>query len=242
MPRSAEQVLSATRLQLIDLIVHGVFYLFWREPELRAGIGIEAVSVDIVVGDNRPAGAALTPGESSIESSRVDETKPTEAPVEKAELAEAPAVKAGDARGETVKEQATEPPKEQEPERQKLAMVETPQAAEIPTVRPRETPPDAQAVREQPKKGKPEPKQKKAEQPKPEYRLAGGRGESTMSSVANYNGLVSAHLRRFQTIPGRCGKERHCRWRDRELHDQQQRKRDLGSCGARHGSRDPRPG
>ena len=191
-------------LLTISLIVHGgVLYLFWREPEPRAGIGIEAISVDLVVVDNRPAGAAPTPGESSIQSSRVDETKPTETPVEKAELAEAPAVKADDARGETVKEQPAEQSKEQE--RQKIAMVETPQAAEIPTVRPSETPPDAKAVivppREQPKKGKPEPKQKKAEQPKPEYHLAGGRGESSSSSVANYNGLVSAHLRRFQRYP-----------------------------------------
>jgi len=193
-------------LLTISLIMHGgVLYLFWREPEPRAGIGIEAISVDIVVGDNRPAGAAPTPGESSIQSSRVDETKPTEMPVEKVELAEAPAVKADDARGEIVKEQPGEQPKELEPERQKIAMIETPQAAEIPTVRPRETPPDAKAViappREQPRRGKPEPKQKKAEQAKLEYHLAGGRGESTMSSVANYNGLVSAHLRRFQRYP-----------------------------------------
>src|SRR5207249_6795064 len=135
-------------LLTISLIVHGgVFYAFWQEPQRPLGIGNEAISVDVVIGDNRPAGDAPTPGESSTESSRVDEVKPSETPVEKTELADARAVKPDDARAEIVKERTAEQPKEQQPEeRQKIAMVETPEAAEIPTVRPREAPPDVQAV------------------------------------------------------------------------------------------------
>jgi len=88
-------------------------------------------------------------------------------------------------------------------------MVETPKA-EIPTVLPRETPPDAQATlavrREQPKMARPaEQKQKKAAPPKEakvpsEAKVsAGGSGRTAVASLANYDGLVSAHLRRHQS-------------------------------------------
>jgi protein TonB len=196
-------------LVTVSLIVHGgVFYVFWQEPRRPPGIGIEAISVEIVVGDNRRAGDARTPGENAIESSKVDEAKPNETPVEKTELADARTVKPDDARAEIVKEQTTEQPREQQPEeREKIAMVETPEVAEIPTVRPRETPPDAPAViapprgRPQEAKREPKAKQKKAEQPSPESRIASGLGKSATSSMANYNGQVSAHLRRFQRYP-----------------------------------------
>jgi protein TonB len=81
-------------------------------------------------------------------------------------------------------------------------MVETPQA-EMPTALPRETPPDVQATlvvrREQPKVARPaEPKQKAA-RPSEEKRAAGGSGRTAVASLANYDGLVSAHLRRYQS-------------------------------------------
>jgi periplasmic protein TonB len=204
-------------LLTVSLIVHGgVSYLFWQEPQPQPlpGIAIEAISIEVVVGDNRPAGSATAPGESPIESSRVDEGKPNETPVEKTELDDVRAVKPDDARPEFVGEQAAERPKEQQPEeRQKIAMVETPHAAEIPTVRPRETPPDVQAViappRERPKGAKHEPKakQKKAEQPSPEARVASGSGRIAVASLANYNGQVSAHLRRYQRYPAAAEKD-----------------------------------
>jgi len=88
-------------------------------------------------------------------------------------------------------------------EQQMVAMVEMPQA-EIPTVLPRETPPDTQATlavrREQPKTARPaEPKQKKAAQPSESKIAAGGSGRTVVTSLANYDGLVSAHLRRHQS-------------------------------------------
>jgi protein TonB len=78
------------------------------------------------------------------------------------------------------------------------------EAKDIPAGLPRETPLDAQATiavrREQPKVARPaEPKQKKAAQPSEAKVAAGGSGRTAVASLANYDGLVSAHLRRHQS-------------------------------------------
>ncbi len=44
-----------------------------------------------------------------------------------------------------------------------------------------------------------EPKQKKAAQPSEAKVAAGGSGRTAVASLANYDGLVSAHLRRHQS-------------------------------------------
>src|SRR5689334_15906349 len=50
-------------LLLISLLAHSsLFYLFWQEPQPLPGIGTEAITVEIEIGDNRQAGAASTPG------------------------------------------------------------------------------------------------------------------------------------------------------------------------------------
>jgi protein TonB len=202
-------------LILCSLIIHGgAFYAFWQEPKPLEGIGIEAITVDIVIGDNRPAGPASNLGPHEVDSKQVEEVKPDEKIVEERVIDARevkPEVKSDVARTDVAKEQPVEQPRElqkepqpehqpqREPEQQVVAMVETPQA-EIPTVLPRETPPDAQATlavrREQPKVARPaEPKQKKAAPPV----SAGGSGRTAVASLANYDGLVSAHLRRHQS-------------------------------------------
>jgi periplasmic protein TonB len=208
-------------LILCSLIIHGgAFYAFWQEPKPLLGIGIEAITIDIVIGDNRPAGTGSNLGPHEVDSKQVEEVKPDEKFVEQERLIEArevkPEIKPDVARTDTAKEQPVEQPKElqkerqaeqqpqREPEqRQVVAMVETPQA-EIPTVLPRETPPDAQATlavrREEPKVARPaELKQKKAAQPSEAKVAAGGTGRTAVASLANYDGLVSAHLRRHQS-------------------------------------------
>jgi periplasmic protein TonB len=72
------------------------------------------------------------------------------------------------------------------------------------TVLPRETPPDAQATiavwREQPKVARPaEPKQKKAALPSERKERPDDSGRTAVASLPNYDGLVSAHLRRHQS-------------------------------------------
>jgi len=200
-------------LILCSLIIHGgAFYAFWQEPKPLQGIGIETITVEIELGDNRPVGAAPTLGPNQVDAKQVEEVKPDEKIVERERVVDArevkPEVKSDVARTDLAKEQPVEQPNQQQPEQQPenqqaIAMVETPQA-EMPTVLPRETPPDAQATlavrREQPKVARPaEPKQKKAAQPSEAKVAAGGSGRTAVASLANYDGLVSAHLRRHQS-------------------------------------------
>jgi periplasmic protein TonB len=204
-------------LILCSLIIHGgAFYAFWQEPKPPEGIGIETTTIDIVIGDNRPAGSAPNAGPHQVDAVQVDDVKPDEKVSEEKRPSDARAVKPEEAQTDVAKEQPVEQPKElktelkteqqtelQPEQQQVVAMVETPQA-EMPTVLPRETPPDVQATiavrREQPKVARPaEPKQKKAAQPSEAKVAAGGSGRTAAASLANYDGLVSAHLRRHQS-------------------------------------------
>ena len=205
-------------LILGSLIVHGgAFYLLWQEPKPLLGIGIEAITVDVVIGDNRPAGAGSDVSPNQVDSRQVDALKPDEKAVDEQPATNAREVKPEETRTDLAKEQPVEQPKElqkelqaerqpelQPQQQQVVAMVETPQA-EIPTALPRETPPDAQATlvvrREQPKAPRPaEPKQKAA-RPSEAKKAAGGSGQTAVASLANYDGQVSAHLRRYQQYP-----------------------------------------
>ena len=198
---------------LCSLIIHGgVFYGLWQEPRLLEGIGVEAITVEIELGDNRPVGAAPNLGPNQVDAKQVEEVKSEEKTAEQERVVDAHEVKPAEIRTELAKEQPVDQPKElqneqqaeQQPEQQQIvAMVETPKA-EIPTVLPRETPPDAQATlavrREQPKMARPaEQKQKKAAPPSESKVSAGGSGRTAVASLANYDGLVSAHLRRHQS-------------------------------------------
>jgi len=198
---------------LCSFILHGgAFYALWQEPKLLEGIGIEAITVEIELGDNRPVGAASSLGPNQIDAKQVEEVKSDEKIVEQERVIDArevkPETESHVTRNDVVKEQpAVEPQelqKEQQAEQQQVvAMVETPRA-DIPTVLPRETPPDAQATvvvrREQPKTARPaEPKQKESASPSEAKVSAGGSGRTAVASLANYDGLVSAHLRRHQS-------------------------------------------
>jgi periplasmic protein TonB len=193
-------------LVMCSLIMHGgVLYLFWQEPQPLAGIGTEAITVEIEIGDSRPAGAAPKLATDQVEVPQVNEVKPDNTATEDEKAAEAREVKPDEMRTEVAKEQPVEQPREQKPEeRQQIAMVET-QQAEVPTVRPRETPPDMQAViappREQPQEMKPVQPQQKAAEPSQAQEATSGVGSISVSAMANYNGRVSAHLKRHQQYP-----------------------------------------
>jgi periplasmic protein TonB len=194
-------------LLLISLIAHsGLFYLFWQEPQPLLGIGTETITVELEIGDNRPTGATPNQGASQVETPRVDEVKPDDKAAEDQKAVEAREVKPEEIRTEAAKEQAVEQPKEQKPdERQRIAMVET-QQAEVPTVRPRETPPDMQAIiappQEQIEEAKPVQSQQKAAEPSLEQQAASGVGlVISASAMASFNGRVFAHLKRHQQYP-----------------------------------------
>jgi protein TonB len=137
----------------------------------------------------------------------VDEVKPHDKATEDEKATEQREVKPEEKRTEVAKEQAVERPKEQKPdERQQIAMVQTPQAAEIPTVLPREVPADMQAVIAPPhnrlEEAKPVESQQKAAEPSQEQQAASGVGiVVSASAMASYNGRVSAHLKRHQQYP-----------------------------------------
>src|SRR5262249_28245779 len=153
------------------LAAHGLLvFAFWQEPRELPSIGIEAITVEIVGGDNRGGGAAPTPGETEAQPSApaeavTAEEKPVEAePQRTAEVRELTSE-------EKQAEVAKEPSPEQQPDtRSQIAMAQTPQA-EVPTALPREMPPDMSAVisppREEPNEVRPaEPKAKQPEQKK----------------------------------------------------------------------------
>jgi periplasmic protein TonB len=194
-------------LLLISLIAHsGLFYLFWQEPQLLTGIGTEAITVEIEIGDNRPTGATPNQGESQVESPRVDEIKSNDNATEEQKPVEARELKPEEIRTDVAKEQAAERPAEQKPEeRPKIAMVET-QQAEVPTVRPRETTPDMQAIiappQERSQEVKPVESQQRAQDPIQEQQAASGIGMVvSASAMASYNGRVFAHIKRHQQYP-----------------------------------------
>ena len=184
-------------LVVCSLIMHGsILYLFWQDPPPLPGVGVQVLTVDVVVGDNRLAGAATTPGLLQA---------PEGLQREKPDVQELQDQKPGEIREvkeEARREVAKEEPKEQDAEkRQVIAMVETLQA-EVPTVLPRETPPDMQAVialtREEPKEVPPVASD--AVLPFGAD-AARGSGKNGMSGDSVYLGQVSAHLQRHKQYP-----------------------------------------
>jgi TonB family protein len=180
-PPPGPGALRQAAIVICSIAVHSVLlFAFWQQPKELASIGIEAITIEIVVGDNKPVGLSPTPGQNEVLPSPpspevLAEDKPVE--TEQQKIEEAQQVTPEEKRAEVVKEQAVDQPtdvaKEVAPEqvpdnRPQVAMVETP-TAEVPTAQPRETPPEMQAVitppREQPKELRPvEPK---AKQPAP---------------------------------------------------------------------------
>jgi periplasmic protein TonB len=192
---------------LISLMAHSsLLYLFWQEPQPLLGIGTEAITVELEIGDSRPVGATANQGASQVDSMRVDEIKSNDSATEVQNATEVREVKPEEMRTDAAKEQTAERPKEQKrEERQQIAMVET-QQAEVPTVRPRETPPDMQAViappQEQTEEAKPVESQQRAQEASQEQEAASGVGNVvSTSAMASYNGKVFAQLKRHQQYP-----------------------------------------
>src|SRR5262250_1767892 len=63
LPRGTRRWLQGL-LVVLSLIAHGgVLYLFWQDPQLLPGTGSQGMTVEIIIGDNRPLGSASTAGE-----------------------------------------------------------------------------------------------------------------------------------------------------------------------------------
>jgi protein TonB len=211
----------------LSLLVHGsLFAILLREPPPLASIGLEVMSVEIVLGATAPAGAATAPGENPVQSASAPEEKSTEVePTEQKATAQPQSVEV--ASQETAPEQRAEQPKtETRPEEPKpyetaAAPRETPDTTEVtllpqPEDKPVEKQPDPKPVQAAPPKpvkdAKPAQEQRRIAAPTRE-KAAKEANASTPSSQANnvgvgrsnndtnYPGLVSAHLRRYQQYP-----------------------------------------
>lgn len=218
--------LTRERLRLVafaalSLAVHGgLLAAFWREPEPLASIGIEVMSVEIVVGATAPAGAAQAPGENEIQAAAAPDPQPPEVQREAEQRATEQPQAVPVAPQETAPEQARETPVEPEPQ-----VAE--QNARPDEVKPREAVSATEAAllpptEEKPAEPKAEPKpiqnvapvkeRRRIEAPTKD-RAAKQANASTPSTAANnvgvgrsdsdsnYAGLVSAHLRRHQQYP-----------------------------------------
>lgn len=192
--RQAAGGLSRERLALAaflaaSLALHGALLSFlWREPDPLASVGVQVISLEIVLGTNAPAGLAPTPGEADAQSAAAaaTEPQPTE-PVREAEQRateqpqEAPIAQQDAAPEQTseLERQADEPqpadseaaakPVQQSEPKPSVAMVESPRPEEA-TATPRETPPDTLDVTLLPQPE--EPPKKPVEEPRPEQRKA----------------------------------------------------------------------
>jgi protein TonB len=209
----------------LSVLAHGglvTFLLLHEEPPL-ASIGLEVISVELVLGATAPAGVATAPNENETQSTSAPDTQSTDTS-EAAQKATEQPQDTPVAEKETAPEVKTEPP-----------VSELPQQVEA-AVTPQEQPPEPVAVMEpqaeKPVQKKPEPKPeiRKQTPPKlvkdaaaaPERRRvaaptrdtrareakastpssqADNVGVGRSSNDTNYRGLVAAHLARYKQYP-----------------------------------------
>ena len=197
---------------LLSLALHVVLYAaFWEEPKPLASVGIEAITVDLVLGGNTEAGLATTPGENELQAAPADEVKPEEEVVEQQE-------RTTETRPDTpVVERDNKPDEvtEAKPEEPAVTMVETPRP-ETPTALPRETPPEPPKQLQPVENPKPkQPVQKKEAAPERKQASSGtpsntasGIGRGRSDSDTNYRGQVAAHLTRHKQYPAAARRNR----------------------------------
>jgi protein TonB len=188
-PPPGTSIAKQIALVACSLAAHGLLlFAFWEEPRPLASIGIEAITVEIMVGDNRPAGLAPTPGENEVQAAPpAEEVKPDDRPIEQQEqrTAEAREVKPEEKETEVAKDQPVEQPKDQPPEQPKEAKPEEPKQPVQKKVEKKDT------------------EHKKATRPAPSVPsdAAGGAGKRSVASDPNYSGRVAAHLARHKQYP-----------------------------------------
>jgi protein TonB len=200
----------------ISLALHGgMLAMFWHQPRQMPSVGVEAITVEIVVGATRAAGTALMPDEQEAVPAPPSE-KPAEESTAAAALRattvmapEVPVAEqetAPEAQPQTIPEVQTAEPQPQEQPIQ-TTTTEIPESTE-PTERTQAPRPQVQALQKAPERKRIDaPKDKKAS-PKNQVATAAprnsandiGRGHSKLEED-QYKGRVSAHLMRHQQYP-----------------------------------------
>jgi TonB family protein len=194
----------------------GIYWLLNRAPPPLASIGIEAMSVEIVLGDNKPAGPAQAPG-------KADEEQPETSParIEEAARPEPQSQAQPESQPETAEEARPEPPPASVASTAAPETEQAPVVTEAPPVLAAPTSPDTAArskpssrTQRQPKPAtEPLRQPNRAAHPAREHqamlppasrapsRAANGTGPGRSDAATNYRGLVYAHLVRYQRYP-----------------------------------------
>jgi protein TonB len=187
----------------------GLFVWFMQEPPPKASIGLEAISVEIVLGAQSEAGTAPTAGESTVSSAYspdlgepdATQTELTEQPVQEVKKEPVP---------EPVVEEVQKPvvEEEQKPQLQAAAPPEPLPEPEVAVDPEPKKEPTVEAVKETPKPVAKKPVKETGKAKR--QRIAAhsqasvaansvGRGRS--DNDANYRGKVIAHLARHKQFP-----------------------------------------
>lgn len=183
-----------------------VFAWFLQEPPPKASIGLEVISVEMVLGAQSEAGTAQTPGETSLESAyspdlgKPDDTKTelTDQPIKEVKEETKPEVQEEPkpvVQEETKPQMQAAAPPEPQPEPE-LAVDPEPKK-EQPVEAVKEVPmPVAKPV---PEKGK--AKRQRVAAPSQHSAAANSVGRGRSDADANYRGMVIGHLSRHKQFP-----------------------------------------
>lgn len=216
-PASQEQRARRMPLLLSALLLHlAVLAFLLRDPPPLASVGLESISVEIVLGADTPAGLASTPSEfESAPSEAAEETLKEAETVQKEPEPEQqqPVAEETPAEEKPVEETPNEPPPTEVAAQPEPAPEPEPVPEPEPTPEPKPAETQAVIVPEKPVTPpvKPEPKVTEKPRPKktvpkrtasaPSSAASSGIGEGRSSLDRNYPGMVAAHLARHKRFP-----------------------------------------
>lgn len=184
----------------------GLFAWFMQEPPPRASIGLEVISVEMVVGAQSEAGTAQTPGQAQVESAYSPDLAPPDDTV--TELTEKPLQEVKEERKVEVQEPQKPVVEETKPQIMASAPPEPLPQPEVAVDPEPKKEPTVEAVKETPKPvaRKPVKETGKAKRQRiaaaSEHSVAAnsiGRGRS--DADMNYRGMVLSHLSRHKQFP-----------------------------------------
>lgn len=219
-------------LLALSLVVHGaLFVLFNREPEPLASIALPAISVEIVLGADTPAGVETTAQQQEVDTAANDPKQPpTEPETETAKQEtppepESPPVETATTETPPAPPAPREPPPEPESQVAALPAEPTPEPRTPEPAASQQQPTDA-APTPPPPKPEPQPKPVQHHAPKPKHDHAAkpkqaeprtrtanvdpgataspsssGIGIGRAGTDTNYAGRVLAHLGRYRQFP-----------------------------------------
>jgi periplasmic protein TonB len=150
-PASARHPAWNAALILGSALVHGSFLLlFTQPPKPLASLGVESISVELVLGGATPAGVGSTPGESAVESveSKGNQQAPAEREEATAQPQEVPVAQQDMAPREDIKTAEVETPAAAPQEQPSATANAEPDPPPEPQVQPAPAPPIVTAARD----------------------------------------------------------------------------------------------